>query len=154
MDCRTRKQINAENARKDAERAAVRKEILTYIFDNTLPQAVNIAVDTFRFHALYRNRENYILHKWFDGHRLHYSVFMVEMFNEYLDAEQEIRCDWILCRMKELKRRIKWAKRDRQDCSAEVMEHNTLSDEYNNLMKGINAFVKAYNSHRRKVDKK
>lgn len=147
-------QIDAIKQREQLERDALRQEILIYLFENTLPQAIDIAVKNYRFHALYQNKANHIVHTYFGGHRLHYAVFMADMFNQYLTPDQELRCEWILQRMTQLKRTIRYARKFRENCEAEVLEHNTLSDEYNRLMKGVNAFVKAYNSYRNKAKKK
>lgn len=145
MDCQTRKDIDTANRRR---------EILAWLFDNTLPQTINIAVQSYRFHAIYHNKEKFLVHKFFDGHRLHYSVFMADMFNTYLTPGQELQVEQVSRRIKELKRTIKTKKRYREDHSLDVIEHNQLCDTYTDLMKGVNAFIKAYNSHRKKAAKK
>lgn len=147
-------QIDTIQQRDQLERDALRQQILQYIFENTLPQAIDMAVKNYRFHAVYQNKEKFIIPQFFGGHRLHYAVFMADMFKEYITSEQEYRCQWILQRMAELKRTIKYARKFHEDPGPAILEHNALSDEYNKLMKGVNAFVKAYNSYRKKHIKK
>lgn len=133
----------------------MKEEIIDYVFTNTNVASMNAFTQSHNLTALFYKHKNYLLHKYFDGYDLKFSVFVSDLVNEYMPSSNELRCNEIAVMINTLSYDIKLLKRFakaepttiRVLLPIKIKEHNLLVQEYNRLTEGLNLFINQYKKH-------
>lgn len=129
----------------------MKDEILNYILDNTKKEVFDLMLDNHNIHALYRAKKNYLLYKYFNGHELHYSIFMSKLFNEFITEGQQIVATQLQYELRVLKGNVKSAKKYGSPYEHLMKEYNDKVDRYNELMKGVDRLIALWNKRHKKL---
>lgn len=129
----------------------MRDEILHYIIDYTDKATFERALSNHNLHYLYRRKKNYLLHKYFGGNELRYSVYMHDLFAEYIPEGAQVEAAELAFKINKLAGQIRLAKRYRSPHGEAVKAHNELVNRYNEIMKGTNKLVDIWNKRHKKI---
>jgi hypothetical protein len=123
----------------------MRDEILNYIIDNTKKEVFEIALKNHNLHSLYKLKKNHIIYKYFGGNVLRFSVYMCELFNEYITEGQQIEAAQLDYYIRQLDNNIRRAKKYKSPYLHWIEERNEKVTRYNEIMKGANRLVRLWN---------
>lgn len=134
-----------ENKVKNGLNGAQQRELILHdVLSKTSLKQFNKAINNYDVQSIYERHYNYLAHKYFGGDRLECSVYMRELFNEFLPTRIEQEQKEIHLQLKRLKKEIRLRRKNKQPCNDLILEHNDYVIVHNWLNKGIKELTKIY----------
>lgn len=120
-------------------------EIINYIMKSVDAKTFDICLRNGSLQFLYENKKNHLVHTYFGGSTLKYSVKMVEIMKPY--NSEALRLSELNEKIKDLKSKITRAKRyngNRERIIEMLLTHNELVKEFNEKSKPIRRLINKY----------